>query len=156
MLLSLFTLSLLNLSFSGPANDQTYNNMVPNNKVPERKLFVQNLSTNHEALKDKGETQRQHEPVVCTYTFAKLSKYIFNFLVLITQMNLQDVTSASRKPKAKKKASDATFLPTEPDDTERQGSLFCFFGFSIILLLLFYYMSKIYASCFRCCCGRIL
>lgn len=80
----------------GPANDQTYNNMVPNNKVPERKLFVQNLSANHEALKDKGETQRQHEPV--------------------------DVTSASRKPKAKKKASDATFLPTEPDDTERQDA----------------------------------
>lgn len=81
----------------GPANDQTYSNMVPNNKVPERKLFVQNLSPNHEALKDKGETQRQHEPV-------------------------DVVTSASRKPKAKKKASDATFLPAEPDDTERQDA----------------------------------
>ncbi|PWA63918.1 Armadillo-like helical [Artemisia annua] len=81
----------------GPANDQTYNNMVPNNKVPERKLFVQNLSPNHEALKDKGETRHQHEP-------------------------MDVVTSASRKPKAKKKASDATFLPTEPDDTERQDA----------------------------------
>ncbi|PWA34715.1 Armadillo-like helical [Artemisia annua] len=74
--------------------------MVPNSKVPERKLFVQNLSPNHEALKGKGETQRQHEP--CS----------------------QDdvVISASRKPKAKKKASDATFLPTKPDDTERQDA----------------------------------
>lgn len=80
----------------GPVKEQMYNNMVPNNKVSERKLFVQNLSTNSEALKDKGETQLQHEHDV--------------------------VTSSSRKPKGKKKPSDETLLSTEPDGTERQDA----------------------------------
>lgn len=80
----------------GPAKEQMYNNTVPNSKVSERKLFVQNLSTNNEVMKEKGETPRPHEHDV--------------------------VTSASRKPKAKKKASDDTTLSIEPDDTERQDA----------------------------------
>ncbi|KAI3665842.1 hypothetical protein L6452_44477 [Arctium lappa] len=80
----------------GPVKEQMYNNMVPNNKVSERKLFVQNLSTNSEALNDKGETQLQHEHDV--------------------------LTSSSRKPKGKKKPSDDTLLSTEPDGTERQDA----------------------------------
>ncbi|KAJ9564113.1 hypothetical protein OSB04_000079 [Centaurea solstitialis] len=74
----------------GPVKEQMYNNIVPNNKVSERKLFVQNLSANSEALKEKRETQLQHEHDV--------------------------ITSSSRKPKGKKKASDDTLLSTEPDD----------------------------------------
>ncbi|KAI3713140.1 hypothetical protein L1987_71712 [Smallanthus sonchifolius] len=80
----------------GTAMEQMYNNTVPNNKVSERKLFMQNLSTNNEALKVKGETQRPHEHDV--------------------------LTSASRKPKAKKKMSDDTVLPAEPDESERQDA----------------------------------
>ncbi|KAK1438915.1 hypothetical protein QVD17_04727 [Tagetes erecta] len=80
----------------GTGMEQMYNNTVPNNKVSERKLFMQNLSTNNEALKDKGETQRPHEHDI--------------------------VTSASRKPKAKKKMSDDTVLPIEPDESERQDA----------------------------------
>ncbi|KAI3503267.1 hypothetical protein L1887_31706 [Cichorium endivia] len=83
-------------SAPGSLKEQIYNNsVVPNNKVSERKLFVQNLSTNNEAPKDKGETHRQHEH--------------------------DAVTSSSRKPKAKKKTSDDT-LPTEPDGTELQDA----------------------------------
>ncbi|KAM0009442.1 putative chromatin regulator PHD family [Helianthus debilis subsp. tardiflorus] len=79
----------------GTAMERMYNNTTPNNKVSERKLFMQNLSTNNEALKDKGEPQRPHE---------------------------HDVTSASRKPKSKKKTTDETLLPTEPDESERQDA----------------------------------
>ncbi|MFS8031868.1 putative chromatin regulator PHD family [Helianthus anomalus] len=79
----------------GSAMERMYNNTTPNNKVSERKLFMQNLSTNNEALKDKGEPQRPHE---------------------------HDVTSASRKPKSKKKTTDETVLPTEPDESERQDA----------------------------------
>ncbi|KAL4568534.1 hypothetical protein LXL04_024148 [Taraxacum kok-saghyz] len=79
----------------GSTKEQMYNNSVPNNKVPERKLFVKNLSTNNEPVKDKGETQRQHEH--------------------------DAVTSSSRKPKSKKKTSDDT-LPTEPDGSELQDA----------------------------------
>ncbi|KAI7735108.1 hypothetical protein M8C21_033767 [Ambrosia artemisiifolia] len=78
----------------GTSMEQMYNT-VPN-KVSERKLFMQNLSTNNDNLKDKVETQRPHEHDV--------------------------VTSASRKPKSKKKTSDDTVLPTEPDESERQDA----------------------------------
>ncbi|KAK9052474.1 hypothetical protein SSX86_029103 [Deinandra increscens subsp. villosa] len=80
----------------GTTMEQLYNNTVPKNKVSERKLFIQNLSTNNEALKDKGEMQHPHDHDV--------------------------VTSASRKPKAKKKTSDDTVLPIEPDESELQDA----------------------------------
>lgn len=79
----------------GSAKHQLYNNSVPNNKVSERKQLVQKLSTNNEPVKDKGETQRQHEH--------------------------DAITSSSRKPKARKKTSDDT-LPTEPEGTELQDA----------------------------------
>ncbi|XP_071703668.1 sister chromatid cohesion protein SCC2 [Rutidosis leptorrhynchoides] len=78
----------------GPAREQMYKSVVPNDKASERKLFVQNLSTKNEVLKDEGETQRLLDHDI--------------------------VTSASRKPKAKKKASDDTLLSTEQDGTKHQ------------------------------------
>lgn len=60
--------------------EQMYNKTVPNNKVSERKLFMQNLSTNNEALKDKGETHRPHEHVVGTTHL--LIYFLFPFIHL--------------------------------------------------------------------------
>ncbi|KAC9242332.1 hypothetical protein E3N88_46138 [Mikania micrantha] len=84
-------------SVPGTAMEQMYNNTIPNKKISERKLFMQNLSTNNETLEDKGESQRPHEHV-------------------------DVITSASRKPKAKRKMSDDTVLPIEPDESDRRDA----------------------------------
>lgn len=58
-------------------------------------------------------------------------------MTIIMKIDLQDiVTPASRKPKAKKKMSDDTVLPIEPDESERQGTIFVSFSVFYSLLRL--------------------